>query len=59
MNSDTIELLREMAGKFAQLAEAFEREQKATNTRLDYTEQAACETKQVLKDVASVILNKL
>ena len=59
MNSDIINLLKETAANFAELAAAFEEEQKTTNARLDFIERTSCETKQTLKEVADLILSRL
>ncbi len=56
MNSEVINLLREAANTFAKLAEAYEQEQKNERSRLDYIEQATCETRSTLKEMANVIL---
>jgi hypothetical protein len=59
MNSEIINLLKNTASNFAQLAEAFEQEQKAINARFDHAERDACETRQALKEAANMILSKL
>ena len=59
MISDVVNLLRDTATNFAQLAEALEQESKTVNARLDFIEQATCDTKQAIKEAANLILNKL
>ena len=59
MNSDIIKLLRETSSNFALLAAAFEEEQKRVSARLDHIECTEYETRQVLKDMAHEILNRL
>ena len=59
MGSDIIKLLRDTANNFSQLAEALEQEQKTVNSRLDCIECNASETKQIIKEAASLLLNRL
>jgi hypothetical protein len=58
-NSDIIKLLRDTADNFAQLANAFEQEQNRVDSRIVYLENTVCETRQTIKDAASLILTKL
>ena len=59
MYSDISNLLRETANNFVQLAEALEAEQKCTQSRIDYIERTACETKSTLQEAANLILSRL
>jgi hypothetical protein len=59
LNSEIIKLLRDAANNFAQLAEAFEQEQKVTNSRMDCIEGVARETRQAVSDAAQLLLSKL
>ena len=60
MNDEIIRLLKDTANNFAALADAFEtyhaNEQKRINTRMDFIERTACDTKDALKAAAELIL---
>jgi hypothetical protein len=59
MNSDITKLLRETANTLAALADAFDQELNNTNYRLNKIECDVDDTKQTLKDAASMIMSRL
>lgn len=54
MNS-TVDILRNMASQFADLAEAIEAEQKSTNTEIEEIKNEVYRNRNVLKSIANLI----
>jgi hypothetical protein len=56
---DISDLLKEAANVFAQLATAYEEEQRSTRARLDHIEYKTAENREALKAAAEAILKNL
>jgi hypothetical protein len=56
---DISDLLKDAANIFAQLATAYEEEQRSTRARLDHVEYKTAENREALKAAAEAILKNL
>lgn len=59
MNTDIVDLLRNAAGIFAELANAYEEDRRITNSRLDSLENKTERNREALTAAAEMILSKL
>jgi hypothetical protein len=59
LNTDIVDLLRNAAGIFAELANAYEEDRHITNSRLDYIESQTAKNREALKAAAEMILSTL
>ena len=59
MNSKVSECLRTIASEFACLADELEKQQEENERRMSDLQCQICESKEVLKDAAHLILEKL